>query len=205
MNLRDAIQKAGQILDQERVSPTVSYELATTDKTLTVLSAFVGALTERGTHFRALQEHPERYQFKSLNFDLLSALLDHVPAQDRQEWLASLRSRTSNARSYRHTSSEVLGAGQWQRCSSELPLVAEFLVRHGDKQLFIPALSKAAPSPGLTLLLVQIDEMIALNFVLFTDEEYQQFPAAIAGIKRTIAELENRLKPASTIERNTLY
>src|SRR5580658_303367 len=104
MDLRDAIQKAGQILDQERVSPTVGYELATTDLTLTVLSAVVGPLTERGTHFRGVQAHPERYQFKSLNFDLLSALLDHVPEQNRQEWLASLHSRISNVRSYRHTS-----------------------------------------------------------------------------------------------------
>jgi len=99
----------------------------------------------------------------------------------------------------------VLGAGQWQRCSSELPLVAEFLVRRGDKQSFILALSKAASSPGLTLLLVQIEEMIALNFTLFTDEEYTQLPTAIAGIRGIIAELEKRPKPNSTIESNTVY
>ncbi len=173
MDLRDAIQKAGQILDQERVSPTVTYESASTDATLSALSVMVGPLTEHGKHFRAVQEHPEKSQFKSVNFDLLSALLDHVPAQDRQEWLASLRSRLFDARSYRYRG-EVLGAGKWQRCSSELPLVAEFLVRRGDRQLFIPALGGAAASPGLTLLLIQIEEMIALNFTLFADEDYAQ-------------------------------
>jgi hypothetical protein len=206
MDLRDAIQKAGQILDQERVSPTVGYELATTDRTLSVLSVVVGPLTDRGTRFRAVQEHPERYQFKSLNFDLLSALLDQVPVQNRHEWLASLRSRLSNARSYRHTSSAVLGAGTWERCSSELPLVAEFLVRRGDKQFFIHALSEAAPSPGLTLLLIQIEEMIALNFTLFTDEEYAQLPAAIASIGKTVAELEKRPSPTKgTTESNVIH
>jgi hypothetical protein len=209
MDLRDAIQKAGQILDQERVSPTVGYESAITDSTtsgaLAVLSALVGPLAKRGERFRAVQEHPENFQFKSLNFDLLSALLDQVPAQNRQEWITSLRSRISNARSCRHTSSEVLGAGAWQRCSSELPLVAEFLVRRGDKQLFIPALSEAAPSPGLTLLLVQIEEMIALNFTLFTNEEYAQLSTAIASVRRTIAEFEKRPKPSSTIESNVIY
>jgi hypothetical protein len=205
MDLRDAIQKAGQILDQERVSPTVGYELATTDAMIRAFSLLSGPLTNRGERFRAVEEHPERFQFKSLNFDLLSAVLDQVPAQYRQEWLASIRSRISNKRSYRHTSSEVLGSGAWQRCSSELPLVAEFLVRRGDKPLFISALSEAAPSPGLTLLLVQIEEMLTLNFTLFTEEEYVQLSAAIASVRRTIAEFEKRPKPSSTIESNVIY
>jgi len=205
MDLRDAIQKAAQILDQERVVSTVSYEAVTTDPVMSAVSVLVGPLKERGKHCRAVQERPEEFQFKSLNFDLLCALWDQVPPQDRPAWLASLLARIASARSYRHTSRGVLGAGQWHRCSSELPLVAEFVVRRGDKQLFIRALGEAAPSPGLTLLLVQIEEMIALNFTLFTDEEYSQFPMAIAAIRRTIAELEKRPKPSSTIESNTIY
>jgi hypothetical protein len=99
----------------------------------------------------------------------------------------------------------VLGAGQWQRCSSELPLIAEFLVRRGDKQGFLLALGKAAPSPGLTLLLIQIEEMVGLNFTLFADEEYTQLPTAIASIRKTVAALEKAPKPSSTIESNTIY
>jgi hypothetical protein len=205
MDLHDAIQKAGQILDQERISPTVGYELATTDRTLSVLSVVVGPLTERGTQFRAVQEHADRYQFKSLNFDLLSALFDQVPAQSRQEWLAPLRARFLSTHPYRHTSSEVLGSGKWQRTSSELPLIAEFLVRRGQTILFISTLAEAAPSPGLTLLLIQLAEMIALNFTLFTDEEYTLFPKAIASIRKAIVELGKRPKPISTIESNVIY
>jgi hypothetical protein len=205
MDLHDAIQKAGQILDQERVQPTVGYAAITTDPVASALSNLVPPLTDRGTHFREVQEHPEKFQFKSLNFDLLCALLDQVSAPDRSAWLRSLLSRISNARSYRHRLGEVLKAGLWQRCSSELPLVAEFLVRRGDRQLFINALGEAAASPGLTLLLVQVEEMIALNFTLFTDEEYTQFPRAIASIRKTIAELEKRPKPSPLIESNTIY
>src|SRR5260370_10126512 len=203
MDVRDAIQKAAQILDQERDVPTVGYEAVTSDPVVSALSALVGPLKERGKRFRAVQEHPEGFQFKSLNFELLCALLEQVPSQDRARWLASLCSRITNAQSYRPRSREVLGAGQWQRCSSQLPLVAEFLVRRGDKQSFILALSKAAPSTGLTLLVVQIEEMIALNFTLFTDEDYTQLPTAIASIRGIIAELEKRPKPHSTIESNT--
>ena len=205
MDLRDAIHKAGQILNQERVSPTVRYEEVTSEPMIRALSFLSGPLTQHGYHFREIEERPEKFQLKSLNFDLLSALLNQVPSENRQEWLAPLCSRISNPQSYRHTSSEVLGAGAWKCCTSELPLVAEFLVRHGKKQLFIPALSDAAASPGLTLLLVQIEEMIALNFTSFTDEEYAQLPKAIAAVRRTVADLDKRPKPSSTLESNVIY
>ncbi len=75
MDLRDAIQKAAQILDQERVVPTVGYEAVTPDPVMSVLSAVVGPLNERGKRFRAIQEHPEKFQFKSLNFELPCAFV----------------------------------------------------------------------------------------------------------------------------------
>lgn len=205
MNLHDAIQKAGQILDQERIEPTVRYETAPTVTVTHAIAALGGPLNERGKHPRTIQEHPEEFQFDSTNFDLLCAILDQVPDQRRPALLASVCSRISDERSYRHRSVEVLGAGSWKRCSSELPLVAEFLVRRGEKRLLLRALSEAAPSPGLTLLLMQLEEMIALNFTLFTDQEFQQLVPAVAIIRRTVANLGNRPKPNSTIESNTIY
>jgi len=205
MDLHDAVQKAGQILDQERVSPTVKYEVATTDTTMQAIYALSNQPSkDHGRRFRGVEENPDKYQLKSVNFDLLSALLGQLPEQDQQEWLASLRSRISSLHAYRHLSSEVLGAGTWRRCSSELPLIAEFLVRRGDK-LFIATLRQAAPSPGLTLLLIQIEEMIALNFTLFTDDEYAQLSAAITDIRRTVVALEKQPKPNSTRESNVIY
>lgn len=204
MDLRDAIQKAGQVLDKERDSPSVGYELVASDPLASALLSHAPPLNERGRPFRAVEGHPERFQFRSLRFNLLCALLDQVPTQDRTAWFASLLSRISDARSFRHLPGPVLGAGQWHRCSSELPLVAEFLVRRGDKQRFFLGLAEAAPSPGLTLLLGQIEEMITLNFTLFSDEEYQQLPTAIAGIRKAIAEIEKRPKPSSNIESNAI-
>jgi hypothetical protein len=99
----------------------------------------------------------------------------------------------------------VLTAGFSTQCSSELPLLAEFLVRRGDKQLFIRAVGEASPSPGLTLLLMQLEEMITLNFTLFTDEEYAQLPTAIASVRQIMADLEKRPKLSSTLESNTVF
>jgi len=57
--------------------------------------------------------------------------------------------------------------------------------------VFISALGSAAPSPGLTLLLMHLEEMIALNFPLFADEEYAQLPTAIASVRQIIRTLRN--------------
>jgi hypothetical protein len=205
MNLPDAIQKASQILDEERRVPTVDYDAPSTASTTNAILASV-ALALRSTHPPQVQENPQIFQFKSVNFDLLCALLDQVHEQDRAALLGHLRSRLLDSHSYRHKFTEpLLGAGSSERCSSELPLVAEFLVRRGDTRLFTHALHEAAPSPGLTLLLLQLEEMIALNFTLFTDEEYAQLPIAIASIGRTVADLDRRPRPASTLESNTVH
>jgi hypothetical protein len=60
-------------------------------------------------------------------------------------------------------------------------------------------------SPGLTLLLLQLEEMIALNFTLFTEEEYLQLPPAMLSVRKSISETEKTPKRASTRESNTTY
>jgi hypothetical protein len=191
-------------MDEERVSPTIQYDPARQvgGAVMEAISAVV--LRPRIQHM-AVQDYPEYYQFKSVNFDLLSVLLDQVQEQNRSAWLATILSRISNAKAYRHRFKQVLGAGQWERCASELPLVLEFLVRRGYKQMFIQALAEAAPSPGLTLLLIQLEAMILLNFTLFTDDEYTQLPTAIAGIQATTTALRELPHPANTIESNVRY
>ena len=204
MNLRDATSKVGQILDEERVAPTLQYDMAERAPVINAAAAYLHPLS-RDIHPRTVQEHPEKFFLKSANLDLLRALSDQVSEQDRPALLAASLSRISRGDSYRHTPGEELKAGQWRRCSSELPLVAEFVVRRGDKQLFIGALSKAILSPGLTLLLVQLEEMIALNFTMFTDEEYTQLRAATDTIRGAVPEFERRPRPHDTIARNTVY
>jgi hypothetical protein len=90
MDVRDAIRKAGQILDQERAEPTVRYESALPDMLMAALATFGGPLSERGKLSRAVQEQPEQVQFKSTNFELLCAILDQVPEQAQTAVLAAV-------------------------------------------------------------------------------------------------------------------
>jgi hypothetical protein len=117
MNLRDAIEKAGQILDEERIEPTVDYKIS---PLITDSVTVFNSVLERGQRPCRVRENPEEFQFKSGNFDLLCALSDQVPEGDRPALFAALSSRILGARSYRHRSKEVLGAGAWARGSSEL-------------------------------------------------------------------------------------
>jgi hypothetical protein len=199
MNLGDATAQAVQILDEERVEPTVHYEKSPTALPTAVLSPY-----EPGLYPASVREIPGEFQLQSTNFNLLSTLLDQVREGDRAALLASLRSRMSHVRPWRNKTREVVQSGSWRYCTSELPLVGEFLVRHGDKQ-FIPALGEATPTPGLTLLLIWLEQMIAFNFTLFTDEEYTTIPAAIAGIKRAIKDLGKRPRPLTTEDSNAAY
>src|SRR5258708_20725053 len=97
MDLRDAIQKGGQILDQERVEPTISYETTRTAPEVAAILASVLLTNERGSqHPRPVRENPGNFQFKSENFDLLCAILDQVSEQDRPVLIGSLNSRISN-------------------------------------------------------------------------------------------------------------
>ena len=203
MRIQEAIAKADQILDEERMSPTVRY--MTDAPVLNPAAPIARAFSERGSHPRTVQSNPDSFLFRSTNYDLLCALLGQVREEDRLELLAACLSRISSTASYRHTSREVLGAGQWRRCSSELPLVAEFTARQGGKHLFIDSLRKAAPSPGLTLLLIQLEEIIALNFTLFNTTEYSALRAAMDDVKRIIAHFERIPRPGPTIESNTVH
>ena len=71
----------------------------------------------------------------------------------------------------------------WRGLVSELPLVAEFCVRNGASQNFFRALGEAGPLPGHAILLRHLEDMIALNFTVFSDAEYQQLDLCIRNFR----------------------
>jgi hypothetical protein len=204
MLLYEARRKANLILDEERASPTVGYELLKVASDTTMLLASL-LVDDRGSHPRRVRENPNTVQLKSTNYDLLGALFDQVPEAEKPSLFHELLARILRPDSFRHKPGPVLGAGQSSRCASELPLVAEFLVRRGDKEAFFNALSKAALSPGLSLLLVQLEEMIALNFTVFKEQEYGQLPSAISGIAPRLEKFREQPRSSNTHQSNTVY
>src|SRR5207249_9533051 len=98
MELREALSKAKQILDEERVSPTVSYDCDPQgDKGAApvILSILVATNLQaaRSKRPREINENPTWYRFKSTNYNLLCALMSHVCDNDRKAFVSSVAPR----------------------------------------------------------------------------------------------------------------
>lgn len=212
MELKEATAKAGQILDEERACPTVSYEwnrkklkecsdqLASALQLCEVLTGPQALQSIRSQRPRPVQEDPRQWTFKSANYDLLCALLGQVAQGSRSAFLKSVLLRLS---------SPACGPARqrrawpcWDNFVSELPLIAEFSVRNGATQEFLNALAKASPSPGHAVLLQHLEDMIALNFRAFSDAEYEQVGVHVQ-IFRGNAELQlgrHRHSPGTALD-----
>ncbi|HEY2361843.1 MAG TPA: hypothetical protein VGK36_12040 [Candidatus Angelobacter sp.] len=208
MDLSDALQKTGQILDEERINPTVAYQLSKAKVTNLGAAASLYQLAnlyQYRIHPRPINDDPTEYQFKSMNFDLLCAMFERVPEHNKQVLYANMNSRICDARSFRHKYVDVVKAGSGASCSSELPLIAEFLVRMRQTDLLISALFEAAVSRGLTLLLLHIEKMIAFDFTLFTEPEYERIATAAKTIAHSVEKEKEKPKLSNTLASNTRY
>ena len=198
MEIATAIAKAAQILDEERVRPTVTYEATLMDGEAqlmpssgawAVVAAFgqVGRAqvlsSERRQRPRPVHETADGFKFKSRNYELLLALFSQVEADDRSPFVASLLSRVSHPSSLFAVRSSQSRFPSWNSYSSELPLVAEFCLRIGSKEELFRAISQASLTPGLIVLLMQIEETVALNFTLFSDTELEHLTTTLQHLR----------------------
>jgi hypothetical protein len=71
--------------------------------------------------------------------------------------------------------------------------------------MLLNSLPKVPISPGLTLLLLQIEEMISLDFRLFTDQEYDALARAISAFPPALEELGAKGPIADRDQSNTRY
>jgi len=187
MELREAINKANQILDEERISPTTKYTPRKTgDAALDALAihAADGRLTRmRSRRPRKVLEDPTAFQLESANHMLLCALLSQVPEESRAAFFSAVLARVGLAPGCGQSSTDIYPG--WNGLVSELPLVAEFSLRNGAKKEFLGVLAEANPLPGHVVLLRHMEELIALSFTVFTETEYQDLDQAVSFFKLT--------------------
>jgi hypothetical protein len=202
MSLEEVVDRAAQILEEERRYPTVKYivlasdqakkeDLDPTQKILSALDRIAArdALdTNRGGNPRTiLQDKDYRFQFQSDNYELLIALLTRASEIDRPRLMQAIVSTIGGFPGAAKNASASFPS--WKMHSSELPLVAEFLIRNGGRGLFIGALESAAISPGVIVLLLHLGDIIALNFSIFSESEYSQIADALEKCKNAAQRL----------------
>ena len=206
MTTSEAEQKVQHILARERKEPTVHYE------SVPVPPAIMGTLYHltpphwdflRDSRPRRIRQNPEEVKFKSESFDLLAAIYDQLSAQDKPTFNTELAMRVGRTNCFHRKPGEILQAGTAKQCSSELPVIAEFLVRKGLKPIFFQAFTKADVSPGLTLMLMELEDMIAFNFTVLTDDEYGELGRSVYQLELRIGEFLQRPSPKQTVESNT--
>jgi hypothetical protein len=125
---------------------------------------------ERQKRPRPVHESPDEFRLKSINYELLFRLFSQVQDNDRAAFIAFLLSRVPAPES-----------------ASELPLLAEFCIRVGYKRELIRAAAESQITQGLQLMLRQLEETIALNFNLFSDQELDH-------LTETLKDLRTRAK-----------
>ena len=199
MQISDAQASARQVLDAERHSPTTNYMSAT--PFANELAMMVSPLNPN-LHPKPISENPGALKLQGRNYALLESFYEEIQPSERDLFLASLRQRISIRDSFEDNGREVLGAGKTNRTNSDLPLIAEFLVRHGDTRRFISALDDAPLRPGLTRLLSHIELMIALDYQLFSDEEYDNLCRYVANTTVKLKELRNQGRISDVTESN---
>ena len=199
MELAEALQDAFYILDEERVRPTLNYryaakewprEMALEQYTLgaqgyTPGVAAVTALPRmRAKRPREVWENPKFFIFESVNFNLLLTILNQLPAENRPAFIAGLLKPMLDAA----PTNEGYTFPSWRRKISSLSLLAEFCIRNGFAQALLDAtLELKMPSAGVAIMLMEIEEMISLNFNLFSRAQIDNLPKALAHL-REIAE-----------------
>ncbi len=206
MTLLLAEQQAGRILIRERKEPTVRYRsLSSVPNGAPTIYSLTPHQWEfpRDSRPRKVRQNPEETELKGDNFDLLTSIYDGVPQGLRASFAKHIAMRIGRADSFHHRDGELRSAGTARQCSSELPLLAELLVRKHWKSLFLRALGDAAISPGLTLMLMQLEDMIAFNFALFSDTEYVQLSSVVAQLELRLTTFDP--KCSNTQESNTVY
>jgi hypothetical protein len=195
MDKSEALEKAARILEEEQVQPTLGYryvsdvwpsnqryqqyELQRVGWT-PVMAAQTGLSTERKQRPREVYEDPRLYVFESTNFNLLVKIFSQVAQAERASFVSALLNFVRKP--------IAAHAQKYGGKTSALALLAEFCIRTGHlKELLAATAEPKMPTASLGIMLKEIEEMIALNFNLFSDSELASMPSDLAQL-REIAE-----------------
>jgi hypothetical protein len=202
MELRESFSKANQILDEERVSPTVNYDCVPQaeqgfTQAFVAIAGTINLPQMRSQRPRQIIENPTTYRFKSTNYDLLCALLSRLAENDRPAFLSGVAVRLVSAPGCVRKP-HVFFPG-WNNLSSDLPLVAEFLVRNHGKAQLIRILWEGEHIPGYAPMLRQLEEMIALNYTVFTDSDYENLASAMLSTSARAGAKEKEYRKINAV------
>jgi hypothetical protein len=191
VDARDALVKALQVLEEERVRQTLTYSFVSKTWPRALywqqqqlqsqgytpgLAGVMALAAMRKESPRLVEENATLWEFKSGNFDLLLKILGFVPDNERRDFLKGLIEVMFKAVPIRKVTTQI-PFPNWEFQTSSLSLLIEFAVRTGHLAELLEATKLITmPSPGLVMMLMELAEMIALNFTLFSESQMANLP-----------------------------
>jgi hypothetical protein len=204
MDLAQALQDAMHIFEEERVRPTLGYRYVSKEwpqsmkweeytlkpQGYTSVTAGIAGLGKMRTmRPREVVEDPKAYQFESVNFDLLLAIMNQLAPERRPEfvgWLVNTLLTAAPVKRHEHQ----IPFPSWSHLTSSLSLLAEFCIRTGHAQTLLDGTHQLKmPSSAVAIMLMEIEEIIALNYNLFSRAEIDNLPKSLAYL-REISDLQ---------------
>jgi hypothetical protein len=198
MNISEALEKAARLLQEEQTRPTLGYKYVSEkwpsnqwmqqfdlqkQGYTPAMAAITGLYDERKKRPRQVYEDPKLYVLDSTNFELLVKLFSQVADAARPTFVFSILEyvRSSLPAGFPiNPHSFPTFQGQY----SALALLAEFCVRTGHlKELLAATAEPKLPTNSLAIMLKEIEEMIALNFNLFSDNELLTMPSDLVPLR----------------------
>ena len=197
MDLKDALQKAMAILVEEQVQPTIHYrhvqivlyrgsplsiEGFNSQGVSDQQAAQESLKIERAHRPRQVYEDPKSFVFESTNFNLLMKIFSLVAEDDRHTFIQSLLHNVRNPMP--STEYKYSAFPSFQGRSSGLALLAEFCIRTGHLDQLLSATAEAkVPTISLAIMLRELEDILALNFNLFSPSELEAMPGRLATLK----------------------
>jgi hypothetical protein len=222
MELAQALQDAFYILEEERVRPTLNYRYVATEWPVSMkweeytlgqqgytpaMAAITGLDRMRGKRPREVEEDPGAFKFESVNFTLLLTIMNQLAAENRPAFIVGMLKPLLKVAPVKHSGPQLIFP-QWNHQTSSLSLLAEFCIRTGHSQALLDeAQQLKMPSAGVAIMLMEIEEIIALNYNLFSRGEIDNLPKALAPL-REVADLQtwsSRSQGGRTIATNPQY
>ena len=202
MDLREAVDKARQILDEEESRPTMNYRYVSSEWPRELFYEFemkkqgyipaVAGITaifrmRAKPRPREVYENPNEWELDSTNYGLLMAIFSQLPPTNRPMFLTGLLNITVAKHVPRISPARHIFPS-WSGYVSALPLLAEFCIRNNLMSILAAVLDKVKmPNANIAVMMIQLEEMISLNFNAFSDAELEAMPEALKNV-REIAE-----------------
>lgn len=201
MQISDTKLAAAQILDEECERPTIGYEdianewverhkemtpeeIAAWSKITSVPRKNLWALRQESP--RLVTETPHFFEFSGTNFDLLMSLYGSVDEEERPQMIEYILRRVKSGGTRTYHKPEKYAFPSFGGMVCELPLVVEFCIRTGNiRPFFAATIEPKMPTYPLAIMTVQLEETIALNWDLFSNEELAEIPKWLASLRET--------------------